>query len=122
MNKLFLSVAFAAAASVSQAADLLVTPDSLKASLNDPKLVLFHVGPKPDFDKEHIPGARLIAGADLAFPRAEGALILQLLPPDALRARGATGNGLGNTPRCASALAYLGSARGPALSRNPCPQ
>lgn len=85
MNKLFLSVAFAAAASVSQAADLLVTPDSLKASLNDPKLVLFHVGPKPDFDKEHIPGARLIAGADLAFPRAEGALILQLLPPDALR-------------------------------------
>lgn len=85
MNKLFLSVALAAAASVSQAADLLATPDWLKANLNDQKLVLFHVGPKPDFDKEHIPGARLITGADLAIPRAEGALILQLLPPDALR-------------------------------------
>lgn len=87
MKTMFLAAAVTTLASLSPAADLLTTPDWLKANLNDPKLVLFHVGPKPDFEKEHIPGARLVSGADLAVPRAEGALILQLLPPDALRDR-----------------------------------
>ena len=49
-------------------------------------LVLLHVGVKAEFEAEHIPGARFVAPSDLSILRAEGALILQLLPPDALRA------------------------------------
>jgi thiosulfate/3-mercaptopyruvate sulfurtransferase len=49
-------------------------------------LVLLHVGVKAEFEAEHIPGARFVAPSDLSIPRAEGALILQLLPPEALRA------------------------------------
>jgi thiosulfate/3-mercaptopyruvate sulfurtransferase len=67
------------------AADLLVNADWLKQHINDPELVLIHVGPKPAFDTAHIPGAQLVTPQDLAIPRAEGALVLQLLPEAPLR-------------------------------------
>jgi thiosulfate/3-mercaptopyruvate sulfurtransferase len=64
---------------------MLASPAWLKDNLADPKLVLFHVGAKADFDKEHIPGAQLVAAQDLSIPRAESALLMQLLPPEPLR-------------------------------------
>ena len=87
MKRLFLSAVIASIATFAAAGDLLVSPAWLKANLADPRLVLFHVGAKPDFDKEHIPGAQLVSPQDLAIPRVEGALLLQLLPEGALRAK-----------------------------------
>lgn len=87
MKTLFVSVLFAGAASAASAGEMLVSPAWLKDNLADPKLVLFHVGSKADFDKEHLQGAQLVVPQDLAIPRAEGALVLQLLPQDALRAK-----------------------------------
>ena len=87
MKRLFLSAVIASSATFATASDLLVSPTWLKENLADPKLVLFHVGAKPDFDKEHIPGAQLVSPQDLAIPRVEGALLLQLLPEGALRAK-----------------------------------
>ena len=40
-----------------------------------------------EFEKEHILGAIPVTPADFALPRTEGALVLQLLPPDRLRAK-----------------------------------
>ena len=85
MNRLLVSVLLAATAATASAADMLASPAWLKENLADPKLVLFHVGSKADFDKEHIPGARLVTAQDLSIPRAESALMMQLLPTEALR-------------------------------------
>jgi|JI10StandDraft_1071094.scaffolds.fasta_scaffold30497_7 thiosulfate/3-mercaptopyruvate sulfurtransferase len=85
MKNLLLTLLFSSAAFPSSAADMLVTPAWLKANLNDPKLVLFHVGTKPEYEKEHIPGAQLVVPQDLSIPRAESTLAIQLLPSEALR-------------------------------------
>lgn len=85
MKRLFLAALLLCLPEVAKAADLLVSPAWLKAHIDDKNLVLFHVGAPADFAKEHIAGAQLVSPADLSIPRAEGALILQLLPPDALR-------------------------------------
>ena len=61
-----LAVAFAstvAASALAQNArltrgDLVVTSDWLATQLKNPKLVLFHVGEKAEYDAAHIPGAR----------------------------------------------------------------
>jgi thiosulfate/3-mercaptopyruvate sulfurtransferase len=88
MKKLFFSAAlFASTSSFVAAGDPLVTPAWLKDNLNDPKLVLFHVGARPEFEKEHIRGAQLVLPQDLSIPRAEGALVLQLLSSDALQGK-----------------------------------
>jgi len=75
------------AATAAPASDLLVTPEWLAAHQRDKNLVLLHVGAPDEFGKEHIPGAMLANPGDLAIPRVEGALILQLLPPDQLKAK-----------------------------------
>jgi thiosulfate/3-mercaptopyruvate sulfurtransferase len=50
-----------------QTQPILVTPEWLKEHLNDPNLVLVHVGNlKYDYDKEHIAGARYLWPASLA--------------------------------------------------------
>ncbi|MGE0456550.1 MAG: sulfurtransferase [Vicinamibacteria bacterium] len=67
------------------AAEPSVSAGWLREHLDDPGLVLLHVGPKAAFESGHVPGAQLVLPGDLAVPRAEGALQLQLLPPDALR-------------------------------------
>ena len=61
---------------------LLVTPQQLARELDDPNLVLLQVGPKDNYEAGHIPGARLIQMQDLAAPRTEGGLPLEL-PSDA---------------------------------------
>ena len=85
MKRLLFCAVLALAASFASAGDMLVSPAWLKENLADPKLVLFHVGTRAEFDKEHIPGAQLVAPQDLSIPRAESPLILQLLPEGALR-------------------------------------
>lgn len=85
MNRMLAFVLLAGAAASASAADLLASPAWLKDNLTDPRLVLFHVGTRADFDQEHIPGAQLVTAADLSIPKAEGALLMQILPPEPLR-------------------------------------
>ncbi len=85
MNRMLAFVLLAGTAASVSATDLLTSPAWLKDNLADPKLVLFHVGTRADFDLEHIPGAQLVTPTDLSIPKAEGALLMQLLPPEPLR-------------------------------------
>jgi thiosulfate/3-mercaptopyruvate sulfurtransferase len=87
MRNVLAGLVLLASTSLAQAADMLVTPAWLLEHKADKNLVLLHVGPPAEFEAEHIPGARLANPQDLSIPRDEGALILQLLPPEALRAR-----------------------------------
>src|SRR5687767_7114250 len=64
---------------------LLVDPAWLAEHLDDPNLVLLHVGDRAEYDREHIPGARYVSQQEVAAPREEGALYLQLPAPEALR-------------------------------------
>jgi thiosulfate/3-mercaptopyruvate sulfurtransferase len=69
--------------------DLLVTSDWLATQLNNPKLVLFHIGEKPEYDAGHIPGARFLQLQDVSSPmtRDTTKLALEMLPGDQLRER-----------------------------------
>jgi thiosulfate/3-mercaptopyruvate sulfurtransferase len=84
---LILVASTAASALQASGTDMLVTPEWLAEHRGERNLVLLHVGVAAEFEKEHIPGAIPVNPQDLAIPRAEGALVLQLLPPDALRAK-----------------------------------
>ncbi len=78
---------------------LLVQPAWLAQHLDDPDLVLLHVGPRPEYDAGHIPGARYLNYQDLAATdRAPGGLTLQMLPAEELRQRLAS-LGISNTSR-----------------------
>lgn len=66
---------------------LLVTPQQLARELDDPNLVLLQVGPRDNYEAGHIPGARLIQMQDLAAPRTEGGLALELPSEAELRQR-----------------------------------
>jgi thiosulfate/3-mercaptopyruvate sulfurtransferase len=66
---------------------LLVTTEWLAKHLDDPKLVLLHVGDLREYAAEHIPGARLVSMRDVSAPHAAGALILEMPSPADLRAR-----------------------------------
>ena len=63
----------------------LVSAAWLAEHLNDPGLVLLHVGPPAEYDAAHIPGAAYVIYAELSTPRGEG-LTLQLPPVEQLRA------------------------------------
>ena len=69
--------------------DLLVTSDWLATQLKNPKLVLLHVGEKPEYDAGHIPGARFLELKDISSPptRDTTKLALEMLPADELRQR-----------------------------------
>jgi thiosulfate/3-mercaptopyruvate sulfurtransferase len=70
-------------------ADLLVTSDWLATQLNNPKLVLLHVGEKPEYDAGHIPGARYLQLRDISTPMTRDTTVLALEMPaaDELRQR-----------------------------------
>lgn len=72
----------------------LVTPAELATQLNDPALVLLHVGSDASYAKAHIPGARHVTLARVSAPRGEGRLTLEVPPGqelhDALWALGIT--------------------------------
>ena len=69
--------------------DLVVTSDWLATQLKNPKLVLFHIGEKSEYDAGHIPGARFLELHDVSSPmtRDTNALALEMLPADQLRQR-----------------------------------
>jgi len=69
--------------------DLVVTSDWLATQLKNPKLVLFHIGEKSEYDAGHIPGARFLELHDISSPmtRDTNALALEMLPADQLRQR-----------------------------------
>lgn len=64
---------------------MLETPASLAASLDDPALVLLHVGDEADYRTAHIRGARYVSLRDISIN--EGPLVLQMPAPDDLRQR-----------------------------------
>jgi thiosulfate/3-mercaptopyruvate sulfurtransferase len=74
---------------------MLVSADWLAGHLDDPHLVLFHVGAAAEYAAAHIAGARLVsASADLSAPRTRQAdgqpgagLAMEMPEPDAMRAR-----------------------------------
>jgi thiosulfate/3-mercaptopyruvate sulfurtransferase len=66
---------------------LLVTPAWLAAHLNDPDLVLLHVGEADEYATAHIPGARLVDMEDVSTGHSEDGAMLQTLPPEVLRER-----------------------------------
>ncbi len=70
-------------------AAMLVTPRWLHEHINDPKLVLLHVGERAEYDATHLPGARFITLADVTAPRdtAPQTRVLEMLPEEALRAQ-----------------------------------
>ena len=76
---LSLLLSLAAAPAPQQASPLLVTTEWLAANLNDPKLVLFHIGTQPSYQAGHIPGAQFLNPfTDLAAPASPGSLALEL--------------------------------------------
>jgi len=88
MNQLFTPVvllACLAAPGAAAAQPLLLSTAQLAERLQDPKLVILHVGEKAGYDAAHIPRARF-ADRDTLHTRDQD-LTLQMLPPDVLRER-----------------------------------
>lgn len=68
------------------AAPMTVSAEWLKANISDPKLVLLHVGAKPEYDAGHIPGASYITLQDISAPQSgPDALSLELPTPEQLK-------------------------------------
>ncbi|MFN2567361.1 MAG: sulfurtransferase [Gemmatimonadaceae bacterium] len=81
------AVTVRAAAVASPREALLVSTEWLANHLNDPDLVLLHVGEEREYRAEHIPGARLVSLRDISTPHAPGTLALEMLAPEELRRR-----------------------------------
>jgi thiosulfate/3-mercaptopyruvate sulfurtransferase len=81
------TVATLSASAPNPRAKLLVSTEWLARHLDDPSLVLLHVGDPREYPAEHIPGARLITLRDISTPHASGALALEMLAPGELRKR-----------------------------------
>lgn len=67
-------------------APMTVTADWLKNNINDPKLVVFHIGQKAEYDAAHIPGAVYLSMQDLSAPAVPDGLALELPDVDQLKA------------------------------------
>jgi thiosulfate/3-mercaptopyruvate sulfurtransferase len=67
--------------------ELLVTSDWLATQINNPKLVLLHLGDKAEYDAGHIPGARFVELHAVSTPMTMDTTVLALeMPPiDQLR-------------------------------------
>lgn len=66
---------------------LVVSPEWLTQHINDPNLVLLHVGDATEYAKEHLPGARLVSLRSISRSNmdAPNGLHLELPAPEALR-------------------------------------
>jgi thiosulfate/3-mercaptopyruvate sulfurtransferase len=76
---LWLMVAMMATATARPAAatdSLVVSPSWLAARLGDPRLVILHVGSRPDYDREHIAGAHYVALSQISTRRGDVTLEL----------------------------------------------
>jgi len=63
---------------------MIVTTTWLADHLKDPNLVILSVGPKADYDKEHVPGALTLGLDEISTPMGVG-LMLELPPMDQLQ-------------------------------------
>lgn len=92
------------AASAQSPAPTLITPAQLEPMLADAALVLLHVGPKADYDVEHLPGAHHVELRAIAADAQEGGLMLQLPTPADLETK-LEALGIGDTSRV---VVYVG--------------
>ncbi len=73
---------------VGDVTSLIVSPAWLAAHLDDPDLVLLHIGDADAYRGKHIKGARHVALSDISIAmQADGGLHLEMLPADDLRRR-----------------------------------
>jgi thiosulfate/3-mercaptopyruvate sulfurtransferase len=73
-------------AAASPAEPLVVSTGWLAQHLNDPDLVLLHVGDEAEYEATHLPGARFVSARDLSVSDRSGAgLTLELPPAEDLR-------------------------------------
>jgi len=85
MTSLFLTILFlvgiealgVVAADSGEREPYIVTAAWLAEHIDDPSLVLLHVGDKSEYDSAHIPGAQFISRADISTPQGQG-LTLEL--------------------------------------------
>ncbi len=70
--------------SAAENSSILTTVDALAGQLQDPQLVILHVGTPKDYDAGHIKGARLVTLADLSVTGTAG-LRLEMPPIEKLR-------------------------------------
>jgi thiosulfate/3-mercaptopyruvate sulfurtransferase len=86
---LIAALATTASAQPSARSRIIVTTDWLATHLHDQDLVLLHVGDKSDYDKAHIPGARLVSLRDISVSshdhEKDTGLMLEMPAPDSLR-------------------------------------
>jgi thiosulfate/3-mercaptopyruvate sulfurtransferase len=87
---LTLALAWSAGPAMAQdaRARMLISVDELASMVNDPNLVLLHVGQPAEYEQEHIAGARLITLQDVSTPHPathESGLMLELPPAAELR-------------------------------------
>src|SRR5215212_6464939 len=82
------SLLLACTALASPRETLIVDAAWLKAHLNDPNLVLLHVGDKDEYEKQHIAGARLASMQDVSVSEhTDKGLMLEMPPAEDLRTR-----------------------------------
>ncbi len=82
---LILALLFAAAGA---RGSLVVDAAWLAQHINDPDLVLLHVGDKAGYEAGHIPGARFVSQQDVSLSQHDAkGLMLEMPPADDLRAR-----------------------------------
>lgn len=74
-----------AAEARAQNAPLTVSVEWLGQHINDPNLVLLHVGDKAEYDKSHIAGAQFISLRDISISRDNGKITTELPPDEDLR-------------------------------------
>lgn len=65
---------------------MIVSADWLKENISDPKLVLFHIGQKAEYDAGHIPGAVYVSSEYISAPSVPDGLSLELPEADLLKA------------------------------------
>ncbi|HWQ52586.1 MAG TPA: sulfurtransferase [Bryobacteraceae bacterium] len=108
----FLLLAALAGTCAAQTKNMLVSTEWLSTRLQDPSLVILHVGSQQDYDQGHIPGARLLTLAGISVTGERG-VRLELPPVKALEA--AFGKlGVSNTSRI---IIYPGAEAVPPATR-----
>src|SRR4051794_18436259 len=87
----------AASLALAQSPGMLISPSELAKVINEPGLVILHVGSAEDYRAGHIPGARLITVADLSVTDGRGLRVQ--LPPAAELAHKLESLGVGDGSR-----------------------
>jgi thiosulfate/3-mercaptopyruvate sulfurtransferase len=60
---------------------IIVSTSWVSSRMDDPSLVLLHVGDRGEYDSVHLPGAVFISTREISAPRTEGSLYLELPAP-----------------------------------------